>query len=500
MKRQITALVAATLTLAAMAEGYQVNTFSAKQEGMGHAGVAMKLGAESTIFNPGALAFMDKTMEVSAAMSAIISTCYATHEGKEYVSSNKTATPMNVSAGFKIYDDLYAGLSIYTPYGSSINWGKSWPGAILNQSVDLKIFTVQPTISYRVLPNLSIGAGLMISWGNVNLNKALLTSNSLNSLLDLQYQGAKLKYDIAKAQQMLGGPDPGEAPTEPQYKYGQVPPASVNLTGDSQLAVGFNVGVLWDINEKWNVGLSYRSKTEMKVKAGNASVEYADEMARQLLGKNLDNLNYTNFSAMMPCPYILTGGVSYKPIPKLELAFDLQYNGWKTYKQLDIEFADLSAFDQHIEKNYHNAFTYHLGAQYALTDRMDLRAGLMIDSSPCDKDYYNPETPAMTKVEPSVGFSFRPIKGLSIDVAFMYVHGCGVDGRTGTYSNFLADTYNNSLATYNAGVTQFSQMLQSYGLPAYQGADLKDMNKEGKFTADYKLHAFIPAVGISYSF
>ena len=43
-------------------------------------------------------------------------------------------------------------------------------------------------------------------------------------------------------------------------------------------------------------------------------------------------------------------------------------------------------------------------------------------------------------------------------------------------------------------------MLQSYGLPAYQGADLKAMNKEGKFTADYKLHAFIPAVGISYSF
>ena len=61
MKKLSTALVAATATLAMMAEGYQVNTFSAKQEGMGHVGVAMKLGAESQIFNPGALSFMNKT-------------------------------------------------------------------------------------------------------------------------------------------------------------------------------------------------------------------------------------------------------------------------------------------------------------------------------------------------------------------------------------------------------------------------------------------------------
>ena len=60
MRKEITALMMAG-ALAAWAEGYQVNTFSAKQEGMGHVGVAMKLGAESQIFNPGALAFSDKT-------------------------------------------------------------------------------------------------------------------------------------------------------------------------------------------------------------------------------------------------------------------------------------------------------------------------------------------------------------------------------------------------------------------------------------------------------
>ena len=522
MKKTIITALAAAMAAGASAEGYQVNTFSAKQEGMGHVGVAMKLGAESQIFNPGALAFMNKTMEVSGAISAIKSTAYATVGGQEYVTSNKVATPMNFSAAFRIYDNLYAGVTLYTPYGSSINWGKSWPGAVLNQSVDLKVFTVQPTVSWRVLPNLSIGAGLMIGWGNVNLNKGLATASSMDRLIDLQYEAATLKYEaarlqwnVAKLQQAMGGPDPGDAPinttTAPQYRYGNMPPASVNLKGDSELALGFNVGVLWDINEKWNVGLSYRSKMNMHVTAGDAQVEYADEQARQLLGSTLDVINYTNFDASMPCPYVLTAGVSYKPIPRLELAFDAQLNGWKTYKELNIDFANLDKpFDQNLPKNYRNAMTYHIGAQYAMTDRLDLRAGLMIDTNPCNLDYYNPETPGMTKIEPSVGLSFRPIKGLSIDVAFMYVKGCGQTGATASYDNLLAPNYNAGLAQYNAGVVQykagvaqFNQVLQSIGQPAYNAYDapnLKEMPSSESFIANYTLHALIPAIGISYSF
>ncbi len=162
---------------AAMAEGYQVNTFSAKQEGMGHVGVGMKLGSESVIFNPGALTFMDKTMEISGAVSAISSHVDCYYNGSTYETSNKVSTPMNISAAWRIYDNFYAGVSFYTPYGSSINWGRNWPGAALNQSVDLKIFTVQPTLSWRIIPKLSVGAGLMITWGNVDLNKGLVSGS-----------------------------------------------------------------------------------------------------------------------------------------------------------------------------------------------------------------------------------------------------------------------------------------------------------------------------------
>lgn len=494
MRKEITALMMAG-ALTAFAEGYQVNTFSARQEGMGHVGVAMKLGAESQIFNPGALAFSEKRFEISGSVSAIKASATATVDGTGYDTSNKVSTPMNFSAAFRIYDNLYAGVTFYTPYGSSINWGKTWPGSVLSESVDLKMFTVQPTVSWRVLPNLSVGAGLMIGWGSVNLNKGMVTGAAMDRLLELQYAAAMLQHTVGS----LTG-NPGGAPVPATYKYGNIPPASVNLNGSSELALGVNAGVMWDINSQWSVGASFRSKMNMHVKAGSASVEYADEMARQVLGATLDNLNYTDFDASMPCPYVFTAGVSYKPVERLTLAFDAQLNGWNAYKWLDISFADLEAFNQHLEKNYRNAMTYHFGVQYVTTERLDLRAGLMVDTSPCDRNFYNPETPGMTKWEPSVGLSFRPVEGLSIDLAFMYVFGSGLKNGSVTYDNLLAGTFNSGLEQYRAGVQQFNGVLGSLGLPSYPAADIQPMEARQRFSADYKVHALIPAIGISYSF
>ncbi|MDE6527663.1 MAG: outer membrane protein transport protein [Muribaculaceae bacterium] len=507
MKKLSTALAAVTATFAMMAEGYQVNTFSAKQEGMGHVGVAMKLGAESQIFNPAGLSFMNKTMEISGAMSAIKATAKANVNGTEYETSNKVSTPMNFSAAFRIYDNLFAGVTLYTPYGSSINWGKSWPGAVLNQSCDLKVFTLQPTVSWRILPKLSIGAGMMISWGSVDLKKGLVPASSMDKLMNLQYEAAMLQYKAAQLAAMVQGtPAPGNAPQPYNYTYGNMPPASVGLKGNSELALGFNIGAMFDITDQWTIGASFRSKMGMKVKAGDASVEYADEMARTVLGSTLDNLNYANFSAKMPCPYVLTFGVAYKPVERLTLAFDAQLNGWGTYKNLDIEFAGLEQYNQHLEKNYSNAMTYHLGAQFAMTERLDLRAGLMVDCSPCNTDLYNPETPGTTKIEPSLGLSFRPLKGLSIDVAFMYVHGVKVKDASCGYDDLLAPAFNAGLQQYDEGVALYNATAAQIGsitgmqIPPYQRADISPLAARQTFTADYLVHAFIPAIGISYSF
>ncbi|MCI9284961.1 MAG: hypothetical protein HFJ91_04020 [Muribaculaceae bacterium] len=428
MKKSIISALALLLGAgSAMAEGYQINSLSAKQIGMGHTGIALKLGGESMYFNPAGMAFMDETLDISGSFTGIMPTAYATDKatGTEYTTDNGVATPINVNAAFSIYPNLKGGVSFYTPYGSSINWTDNWPGAVLSQNVSLKVFTIQPTLSWAITPKLSVGVGAMVSWGTVDLNKGLVSASSADkAIAGMQALG------------LLPAGTPG---------FGSTTPASVNLNGKTKVVVGVNVGAMYNFNDKWTVGASFRSKMGMKVKAGNAKVDYTGgALAESLLGGTLGGLHNANFKAEMPCPWVVGLGVSYKPVPRLTLAFDARLTGWSAYKQLDIEFLSeqLRDMDQH-----------------------------------------------MTKIEPTLGLSFRPIPSLSIDFGFMYVAGLGVDNVSCTYED----------AMYKGVVGQ----LMGAGLPLETAAATAagfGLTPTGKFTADYKLHAFIPSIGVSYKF
>lgn len=447
--KKISLFLSVILTAAsAYAEGYQVNTLSARQSGMGHVGTGMKLGAESMHFNPAGMAFMDKTIDISVGMTAIAATAKCTADGKEYVTDNKISTPLYAYAAFSIYKNLKAGISFTTPYGSSINWTNNWPGAALAQNVNLQSYSIQPTFSWRIIDRLSIGAGLMISWGNVDLNKGLVSGSSADILLALQ---------------------------QIDYQFGTTTPASVNLKGTSEVAVGYNIGAMFDITNQITVGVSYRSKMGLKVKSGDAKVTYVNEVAKNLLESQVGLINKANFKAEMPLPYNLSFGVSYRPISKLELAFDAQLTGWKAYKVLNIEFLDdkLKPFNQELQKNYNNSWSFRLGAQYAVTSRFDARIGIYYDNTPVNINYYNPETPGMDKIAPSLGFSFRPIKNLSIDFSCTYVAGLGADDAKYTYEDLILK----ALSQQNPAI-----------------------NPEITFKGNYKVHAWNPAIGLSYSF
>lgn len=370
MKKLLMAIATiTTIALGANAEGYQVNTLSARQNGMGHTGVAQKLGAESMIFNPAGLAWMDHQLDISGALTATMATCSAELDGKKYETDNTPATPISVNVGMKVYDNFSVGISFYTPYGSKINWTDNWPGAELSQRVKLTMYTVQPTFAWRPIPNLSIGAGFMMTWATADLNKGLIGASSMDMVLG-----------------QMGSP----------FKFGNTTPASVNLTGKAQMAYGANIGIMWEINKKWTIGAQWRSQQTLKLRSGIARVTYANEVAQQILQSQLGLINEANFAAAMPAPWVLTVGATFKPIPRLLLAFDAQLTGWHAYQALNIDFLSeqLTAFDQHIVKDYKSSMTYKLGAQFSLTHRFDIRAGLMIDTTPVNDQYYNPETRA----------------------------------------------------------------------------------------------------------
>ncbi|MDE6578675.1 MAG: outer membrane protein transport protein [Muribaculaceae bacterium] len=428
------------LSFAAMAEGYQVNTLSTRQLGMGHTGFALKLGAESQFFNPAGMAFMNSKVEADASFNAIMPTATATVGGKEYKTDCDPSTPFSVFGAFSIFDNLKAGISVYTPYGSSINWTDNWPGATLNQSVKLATYTVQPTVAWRILPNLSVGAGLTLTWGTVDLHKGLLSGEQLDQMLQLL------------------------APQLQLPSFRDITPASAQLTGHAGIACGVNLGVMYDITRNVTAGVNFRTKSMMKVKAGKANVEYAvtEPTIQGMLAQRLDGLSKTEFTAEMPLPAVLGFGAAWHN-DRWTADIDAQLTFWSAYKSLDIKFKGASDLDQHLAKNYHNSWLVRGGVEWKATKRFDVRAGLMVDFSPCDKEFYNPETPGMTKIEPTLGFTFNPTSYLGVNVGVMYVAGLGVDDASYTTENIIT-------------------------------------KQPVTFTADYKLHSFTASLGVSLKF
>jgi long-chain fatty acid transport protein len=460
MKKLLLTNLFCLLMVVSFAEGYQVNLLSARQSGMGHTGVALKLGAESMHFNPAGLVYMKRGFSFSTGMSAIFSNIsYEDMAKKSWDTDNSIGTPAYFYAAYKPMDNLAFGLSFTTPYGNSLNWGKDWAGAHMVQDISLKAYVFQPTVSYKITDKLSIGAGAMIMTGSVDLNKGLIARGEMSKLS----AGVTAKTGGAIPNPFVG-------------KYADAVPASVNLKGDAEIDFGFNVGLLYDLNDMFTFGLSYRSKMTADVKKGDAQISYRDAVIEgyftqvnaglKAMGQPslLPDLNKGNFAASLPMPANTTFGIAMKASQKLTITADVQYVEWGVYKESKFDFSpspSLDAADVTIAKNYKNTFIYRLGGEYVQNEMFTFRAGAYFDESPVSKTEYNPETPGMDKLGLSVGSTITLMKGLNVDIAMTYIKGFKVDSTVKDPNPFTP------------------------------GAD---------FAGSYKSTAFIPSLGLSYSF
>lgn len=492
MKRIFLFLAAAAIASGAFAEGYQVNNMSAKQTGMGHVGAAMKLNSESIFFNPAATAHQTSQFHISAGVTGILSNVHyqslptlenGYKSGPIEKSDNKLSTPIHVYINYKPTDRLAVGLGFFTPNGSSMKWGDNWSGAHLVQEINLAAYTFQPTVSFKICDRVSVGAGLMITWGNFDLSRSMLSATSKRGLIT-----GTLDPKIAGLEALIPTLPDGQDKTAAQATLQKLQGAkaylsanmnnsivSAKLEGNADVAIGVNAGILWDITDEWSLGMTYRSRMDMKVGKGHAAL-HMDPTAAQLLAELsalspgtelLPALDQGTFNTQLPLPTVVTWGVSFRPTPKWEFAVDLQWSGWSAYKDLNVVFneKELGINPIYSVKNYSNTLAFRFGGEYKATDWLTARMGMYVDESPVSSDYLNPETPSMTKVSYTAGLTFRPARFMTVDLAYCYVSSADPE-RTGSYP------------LYN-----------------YYTGKLEEV-----FSGNYKLHANVFSLGIGFSF
>lgn len=383
-------LVGGTLLVsasAASASGFQVNLGGQKNIGMGGVGVGLSLDQAAMFYNPGALAMVRENgvqLGVNAALARV--SFRSEDDGGLQSLKNVVVTPFNFYAGFGPKDAKYKfGVAVYTPYGSTVKFADNWEGRYALTEITLQSVYVQPTFSYAITPQLSVGAGLMIlAYGAVNLQK-----------------------DIP-------------LPTGPGH---------ITLDGKTKTQFGYNAGIYFKPSDKLSLGVSYRSKIDATVNSGN--VTYSGLATGASAGTINRQFTANTFGATLPLPAVASIGLGIMPNEKLTIGLDASLTFWSVYRTLDFNFSGNngngptdglvggSNFSTS-KRSYQDALAFRLGGQYKIDDKLTVRAGTSYDFT-CVKDgYITPETPDADRILASLGLSYQVTESFGVDASFLF--------------------------------------------------------------------------------
>ena len=411
--RKLFSLSLLTLASASMfAGGYRVSIQGQKQLAMGHTGVAVVNSAEVTFFNPAGMSFLDKKFNLSLGGSALFAkTRYQNAQFNQTGATDNMGTPFNLYATYRIADWVSAGLAVYTPYGSSVEWDQDWAGGHLVNNIDLQAIFIQPTVSFKIADVFSIGGGPIFVKGSVNFNRNL----SMGTLLS----------------------ENGEK-------------TDVTLDAKGISATGYNIGMMFKPTKQITLGLDYRSEIIMEARGGSAEFADVPDFAKP-------TFTNTTFDADLPLPAEITAGISYQVTEKWLFAFDYNHTKWGVYKSLDVDFAN-SVPTSVNPRNYKDASSYRLGAQYKASEKFTLRAGWYFDESPVQDGYFAPETPRNDSNGYTGGLTYQVNSKLGVDLSFLYLHFDEIDNsynyfqEAGTLVPF-SGTYKSTVFAPGIGIT-----------------------------------------------
>lgn len=392
MKRILitTALLAGVFSYAG---GFRVSLQGVKQLAMAHTSAHTE-DASVAFFNPAGISFIPSKLSVAVGgFGAISEVEYQSLETlQSYKTDNPVGTPLYAAITYKVSNNVAVGLSVTTPFGSTVKWPSDWAGNVMVQKMELKSFYFQPMISYKFNDWASIGGSFIYAKGLVDWDKANKT-----------------------------------------------PDGTVNIKDHKATGTGFGLGFYLKPTPNLDLSIAYRSPVDMEADHGKLTVE-------------VGALSYQdNFTATLPLVDEYTVGVTYKLTPKWLVSADFNYHGWERYSKLTLNFENNGTLVT--PKNFHNTKTFRLGTQYMFTEKFAGRLGYYYDESPYTDDYFIPETPSFDANVFTGGFGYKFGKlGIDLAAALSFPKARGVNNA---YYDFYGQakakaTYLGLGFTYNA--------------------------------------------------
>ncbi|MDG1731553.1 MAG: outer membrane protein transport protein [Thalassotalea sp.] len=380
-------LLVLSLTLTSgqsMAAGFQLNSQSATGLGRAFAGDAVIADNASIIArNAAGMALFDSS-EFSMGLTAIdteikiedINFNLGNDSGRGAVdnqTNSATSFVPNIYYVKRLNDKWAIGFAEYTSFGTyhefENDFGSEVPGAsVFGGHTEIKSITLGASASYRINDQWSVGAGLDLVVGQGILERDLVTENVDMSVLDVDATA-----------------------------YG----------------FGYNLGVVYEVNDAHRFGLAYRYSPDLKA---DGDMSY--------LGANLNSEEL-----ILPLPDTLIFSGFHQLTTKFAMHYSVQWTQWSEFDKLEITNDSFSK-----SYNWEDSMHYALGATYDISETWTVRGGVMHDEAAqnttttvsvpdSDRQWYSAGFTYNTKEQSSIDFGFTYVKGEELDASESLVSG-----------------------------------------------------------------------------
>ncbi|MBF4434380.1 long-chain fatty acid transporter [Vibrio anguillarum] len=386
--------------------GFQVAEHSASGLGRAFSGEGAVADNASVIaHNPAAMTRFDTT-QFSGALS-IVDPEVDVYDVKNQQKMNDVAPLQVVPAAYYVspINEQWAwGMGIFTTYGVATDYPNDIYAGDLAGDTSLLSVNLNPNIAYRVNEQLSLAAGINLVYAEAKLTR---------------HKGALAVFTGGSASANL-----------------------VGMTGET-IALGWNIGSLYEFNQNHRVGFAYRSAVDLDFDDGEFS-SYSSGVATNAVVEG--RLKIT-------LPAMWEVSAFHQLTDSVALHYGYQRTDWSSFKELKATSSQCTNGECFYKsEKYEDSGRWSLGSTYQLNSTWTLRAGFAFDEQAGEATLSIPDS---DRYWYSAGVSYVISDSLSIDAGFALVK-----SKSGTFTE--TNKLNETLTFESQGTAYLSAIQLNY--------------------------------------
>ncbi len=292
------------------------------------------------------------------------------------------------------------GVGFSVPFGNSSEYDPAWVGRYQATESAVAAFDVNPSISYIVNENVSVGAGISVQTFTASLGSAIDSGATCTGLAS---QGV-VPIDACQAA--------GIGVAGRQELDG-----SADIEGDST-AVSFNVGVLLKPRPGTKLGFAYRHSIDHDL---DGTGDFTNNPAFDQVFGPTPLFNDVPASAEARLPPTVMFSAAHKATDQLELLADATWTGWSSLQELRIVF-DGPQPDTFNTLAFEDVWRFSAGFNFAYSDQLTIKGGVALDQEAVPSaELRTPRIPGSDRTWLAVGFGYQVNQRIGVDVGFTHI-------------------------------------------------------------------------------